>query len=145
MSMQHTEDTSFGVIPLLKNQNEWNVFLIHQHGLANDIYWTFPKGHPEEGETQEQGALRELFEETGLVPAELRTDKVYVQTYSFPYAGTVVDKKVLYYVGIITDPNFSIQEEEVKEAGWFTFKDAEALLSHKPAKRMLLEVQSDIQ
>lgn len=30
-----------------------------------DGYWAFPKGHAEEGETVEQVALRETFEETG--------------------------------------------------------------------------------
>jgi len=29
-------------------------------------HWGFPKGHMEKGETEEQTALRELFEETGL-------------------------------------------------------------------------------
>ncbi len=143
--MEHKEDISFGVIPLLKDQVQWKVFLIHQHGLANDIYWTFPKGHPEVGETQEEGALRELFEETGLVPKELKTDVVYTQEYTFPYEGTIIHKKVLYYIGIITDANFVIQEEEVKEAGWFTFREASERLSHDRAKAMLLQVQSDIE
>ncbi|MBD3304395.1 NUDIX domain-containing protein, partial [Candidatus Woesearchaeota archaeon] len=29
-------------------------------------HWDFPKGHAEEGETEEETALREIYEETGL-------------------------------------------------------------------------------
>jgi 8-oxo-dGTP pyrophosphatase MutT (NUDIX family) len=142
--MQHQEDTSFGIIPLVKENEVWKVFLIHQHGLAKDIYWTFPKGHPEKDETQEEAALRELYEETGLVPAFLHTDMVYLQTYSFLFEGIMIDKKVEYYLGIITDTEFTIQEEEVKNAGWFTFDEALVLLSHTCAKTMLLQVKDDI-
>jgi bis(5'-nucleosidyl)-tetraphosphatase len=141
--MEHKEDTSFGIIPLLREKEIWKVFLIHQHGLTNDIYWTFPKGHPEEGETQEESALRELYEETGLIPSHVHTDMVYVQTYSFLFEGVMIDKKVVYYLGIITDPQFTLQEEEVKNAGWFTFEEAQELLSHTCAKTMLLRVKED--
>jgi 8-oxo-dGTP pyrophosphatase MutT (NUDIX family) len=142
--MEHQEDTSFGIIPLLKEKEIWKVFLIHQHGLAKDIYWTFPKGHPEKNETQEEAALRELYEETGLVPTQLHTDMVYVQTYSFLFDGMMIDKKVTYYIGIISNAEFTLQAEEVKNAGWFTFDEAQELLTHKPAKSMLAEVREDI-
>ena len=142
--MRTKDDISYGVIPLLKDSSGWKVFLIHQYGLKGDIYWTFPKGHPEEGETREQSALRELYEETGLTPKNLLTDVTYEQSYSFPYEGTRIDKKVLYYAGIIEFPEFSIQPEEVKEAGWFTFTDACAKLSHDRAKVMLTQIKSDL-
>jgi bis(5'-nucleosidyl)-tetraphosphatase len=142
--MQHQEDTSFGIIPVLKENDEWKVFLIHQHGLAKDIYWTFPKGHPEEGETQQESALRELLEETGLVPAHLYTNMVYIQSYSFLFEGVMIDKRVEYYLGVISDQRFTIQEAEVERAGWFTFKEAGELLSHNHAKTMLLQVKEDI-
>lgn len=142
--MQSKEDISYGVIPLLEDQTGWKVFLIHQYGLKGDIYWTFPKGHPEEGETREESALRELYEETGLTPKTLLTSVTYEQFYSFPYEGMRIDKKVLYYVGIIESSAFCIQAEEVKEAGWFTFVEADEKLSHQRAKIMLTQIKSDL-
>ena len=142
--MQSKEDVSYGVIPLLKDGDQWKVFLIHQYGLKGDIYWTFPKGHPEAGETSEESALRELYEETGLTPKKLLTDTAYEQIYSFPYEGIRIDKKVLYYVGIVESPVFCIQAEEVKEAGWFSFADACLKLSHQRAKTMLTQIKSDL-
>jgi 8-oxo-dGTP pyrophosphatase MutT (NUDIX family) len=36
--------------------------------------WLFPKGHPDEGETDEQAARREIAEESGLTNLELLDD-----------------------------------------------------------------------
>jgi 8-oxo-dGTP pyrophosphatase MutT (NUDIX family) len=42
------------------------VLLRKPRGLHKTRVWTFAKGKPEEGETGEQTALREVFEETGV-------------------------------------------------------------------------------
>lgn len=56
------KEESCGIIPLQKISGTWMVFIVqHKSG-----YWGFPKGHIEPGETQQQTASRELFEETGL-------------------------------------------------------------------------------
>ena len=58
-------EESFGVVPVQKTENDWEVFLI-QH--IKGRYWGFPKGHAEAGETPIESAVRELKEETNLDP-----------------------------------------------------------------------------
>ena len=53
---------SCGVIPFRRNGETKEYLLILQ---SNDC-WSFPKGHMEPGEQEEETALRELLEETGL-------------------------------------------------------------------------------
>ena len=52
-----------GVIIVRKCLNEPEILLIYRAKLDD---WSFPKGHCEEGETNEQTAIRETKEETGL-------------------------------------------------------------------------------
>ena len=142
--METMKDSSYGVIPVLQEGAQWKVFLIHQYGSAGDVYWTFPKGHKEEGETQEEAALRELLEETGITPDEVVTTKEYVQAYTFKYEDMLIEKQVIYYLGIVKEPTFTIQEDEVKDAGWFSFEEASAKLSFEHARTMLKDVESDL-
>lgn len=44
-----------------------------RHSVSNGI-WLFPKGHPEEGETDEEAARREIAEEAGLTDLEYLDD-----------------------------------------------------------------------
>lgn len=142
--MQTIDDVSYGVIPLIKEEGVWKVFLINQYGHGGDIYWTFPKGHPEDGESQEEAARRELDEETHIALTTLHTNFVYEQAYTFPCEGNMINKKVFYYLGIAASPAFTIQEDEVKEAGWYSFDDAAKRLTHDRARIMLGKVEDDI-
>jgi 8-oxo-dGTP pyrophosphatase MutT (NUDIX family) len=143
--MQTKDDISYGVIPLIKEGDTWLVFLINQFGHAGDVYWTFPKGHPEEGEIPEESALRELREETAITLKLVQPSKWYEQLYVFPYKEFLINKKVLYLIGEAVSKDYAIQEDEVKEAGWFSFEDAREKLTHEVAKNLLDTVLKDIE
>ncbi len=77
-------------------------------------HWAFPKGHVEEGETEIQTALREVFEETGL-QVEIIGDFKETVTYS-PKKG--VTKDVVYFLGKYKGGEFNMQLEEIKDITW---------------------------
>lgn len=135
MPIKH--DISYGVLPFIKEGNEWKVFLIHQYGSSGDVFWTFPKGHPEEGESPEEAAQRELYEETGITLEQLHIDKAFEQSYTFRYKDSEIHKTVTYFLGIAATPDFSIQEDEVDAAGWFSVTEAQVQLTHDSAKALL--------
>jgi len=137
--MKLKKDTSYGVVPFTQEAGEWKVFLIHQYGSAGDIFWTFPKGHPEADESAEEAAKRELYEETGIKLAEIKTESPLVQAYQFKHGDERIAKTVTYFVGVTDDPNYVLQAEEVKAAGWFSIAEAKSKLTHESAKVILAQ------
>lgn len=72
-----------GVVLFNKNGE---VFLGHRSNSPTDYVWQFPQGGIDEGEKPREAALRELQEETGVVPSlvsELGTIKDWLY-YDFP-------------------------------------------------------------
>ncbi len=144
--MKTKKDASFGVIPIRRKNNEWEVFIIHQFSrIGNNSYWIFPKGHPEGVETPEETALRELKEETGMSVRELVKDKVFTLSYDFYFDGVKIDKKVQYFVGEVESDEYQLQEQEVKEAGWYALSDVTDRLDYKGTKQMFVEAKSFIE
>lgn len=47
------------------DDTQGRVLLVYVQNLSKKRVWTFPKGHPEHQELDEQAALREVQEETG--------------------------------------------------------------------------------
>lgn len=99
-------------------------YLLIQH--VNGGHWSFPKGHVEDGESESQTALREIQEETGLT-VELDTGFCWVNAYS-PSEG--VHKDVVYFVAQADDLNYKTQKEEILGAGWYSFDEAQKLITY---------------
>jgi 8-oxo-dGTP pyrophosphatase MutT (NUDIX family) len=93
-------DVSFGVVVLGQKESALHVLLVH-HASGN--HWWFPKGHKESWESDQETALRELFEETHvqLGASDLLPNVCLEESYhctSKHYPGEVVNKKVIYFV-----------------------------------------------
>ena len=132
------KDESFGVIPLVRAEGDWNVFLIqHAHGR----YWGFPKGHAEPNESPQQAALRELKEETNLDHLRWLSPEPFVESYSFIFEGKRVFKKVFYFVAEVTG-TVSLQPEEIQDGVWLPVSEARERLTHREGKAILAKVES---
>jgi len=92
------------------------LLLRHRHGG----HWSFPKGHVEAGETEEQTAHREIFEETG-VHVTLQDGFRHAVEYS-PKPG--VKKQVVYFLGEAHSAALVRQEEEISELHWVPIAEA---------------------
>jgi 8-oxo-dGTP pyrophosphatase MutT (NUDIX family) len=100
---------SCGVIPFRWCGSEKAYLIL----LQTNHCWSFPKGHMEAGETEEQTALRELFEETGL-RAKLIPAQRAVSEYDLP---PFARKQVVFFLGEI-EGDVIPQETEVLAHKW---------------------------
>ena len=118
--MHSITETSCGVIPYRYHNGQREYLIL----LQNNHFWSFPKGHMEPGETQEQTALRELFEETGLQASLIPGKKAEV-AYDLPSVNR--KKQVVLYLGK-TKGTVRLQESEVCKYKWVSAGELKAYL-----------------
>ena len=101
------------------------------------MHWSFPKGHVEQGETDEDTALREVLEESGLhieiIPGFKTTSQYQIQGR--------VEKTVNIYVARTDDTNTIIQESEIEDYSWLTYEAALKRLRFDNDKKILTEAR----
>ena len=93
-------------------------------------YWNFPKGKLESEERSWEAALREVREETGLKPAELRLAKNFktYERFVFRRDKEKFFKIVILYLAETRQKNIRISWEH-EGYGWFLFNDAKKILA----------------
>lgn len=97
-------------------------------------HWGVPKGHVEDGETEEETALREIKEEVGL---DVILDSRFraVNTYS-PKDGFTKD--VVYFLAYSKSMDTVMQAEEVRDVKWLKLKDATELIEFAAMKDIMI-------
>ena len=132
---KHTEVSAGGFVISKTDPNL--VALMARFNRGGKLEWCIPKGHLEEGETNQQAALREVFEETGL-EAEIISELGEVN-YQFIQGGTKISKTVHVYLMLQTGGKLSFEHDPHKEASeleWVRVSELLARLSHGNEKRI---------
>ena len=112
------------------------VLLIQQ----NDGNWGFPKGHVEEGETEEQTAIREVKEETN-IDVIVDTSKRYAIEYELLNGNM---KEAVFFVAKPTSEDLKRQETEIATIEWVDFVDVDKKLSFENTREVFRKVLRDL-
>ena len=98
-----------------------------------------PKGHPEDGETLEQAATREVLEETGLTAEPV--ERLGQVRYWYALAGERVLKEVTFFLFDYVSGSVEDHDDEVEDASWVALDQAPRLLSYKGEREMAVKAR----
>lgn len=104
--------------------------------LLLSSFWGFPKGHVEEGETEEQAARREIREEAGLEVALLDGFRE-IDAYTFRRREARIQKHSIFFLAQAEHRDSRISWEH-REMTWLPYAAALKQL-HYPRLREILE------
>ena len=133
--MQH--EKSCGAIVYRKFHGNIELLLI-KHVVGG--HWSSPKGHVEGTETEEETAVREIMEETGIQVA-LDTSFRHVITYA-PKKETTKD--VIYFLARALTYDYTPQEEEIAQIKWVEINHATSILSYDNDRQLVTLAKEQI-
>lgn len=123
-------EKSCGAVVFRKYHGNTELLLI-KHSAGG--HWSFPKGHVEAGETEQQTALREVMEETH-IDVDLDPTFREVVTYS---PKRDVKKDVIYFLGRAKNFDYIPQEEEIAQIKWVEINLAHSFLTYDNDKQLV--------
>jgi ADP-ribose pyrophosphatase YjhB (NUDIX family) len=132
------EETSAGGVVLDLSSDPPAVALIARHDRRSRLLWSLPKGHVEEGETPEEAALREVFEETGLVGRIVAP--LGVIDFWFVVEDKRIHKTVHHYVIEAVGGELSDEDVEVEAVEWIPFHQVVRKLAYGDERRLVEKV-----
>lgn len=115
--------------------NEKPQILLIKH--KNGGHWSFPKGHIELNETEQETALREIKEETGLdvtLNEKFRTSVAYRPKPD-------IDKEVVYFLAEASGGVLKKQESEISRAEWVDIETAQKIVTFDNDKMLVIKAK----
>lgn len=123
-SLQCRYEKSCGAVVINGERENLRVLLVKNRNAA---HWSFPKGHIEKGENEQQTAIREIWEETGLDVSIINGFRETSDYYSFGSA----KKRVVFFLARSYTKRVTLQMEELSSYIWATYEQALKLFEFK--------------
>ncbi len=106
-------------------------------------WWDFPRGLIEENETEEQAAIRELKEETGVENPEFIQGFKENINFFFKVQSELVRKEIVYFLVKVNNLDIKISWEH-KSYAWLTYEEALEKLNFKKSKDILKKANNTV-
>lgn len=135
------EETSAGGLVVDLADGAPRVVLIARRARDGGLLWSLPKGHVEAGETNEEAALREIKEETGIVGRVVRP--IGAIDYWFVFDNRRIHKTVHHFLVRATGGELTDTDVEVADVAWVSFDDLADRLAY-PNERDLVRSHPDL-
>ena len=138
--MKH--EHSAGAIIWRNKNNETQYLLIQSQPYKQfKSAWAFSKGHLEAGETAQEAAKREIFEEVGLKP---KFNFDFSESYSYQVTSEIEKTVTLFLAKYNLDQKIKRQESEIKQIAWLNYEDAQKRIREQNFKEFSFEDLSSI-
>jgi 8-oxo-dGTP pyrophosphatase MutT (NUDIX family) len=117
------------------NDNQKITFLLLHYCTG---HWDFPKGNKEKGENDEDTALREIIEETGITDITILKGFKKELFYKYKRNNELISKRVIYFLAKVKMTNVILSHEHV-DFEWLQYADALRRLTYNNSKQLLIE------
>jgi 8-oxo-dGTP pyrophosphatase MutT (NUDIX family) len=113
-------------------------------GRTADKLWALPKGTPEQGESLEETAKREVREETGVEVEVTGMVGEIKYWFSRPQEGVRYYKTVRHYRFRPIGGDPSLHDHEFDDVRWFPVEEAQRLMTYKNETNMLRQALAQV-
>jgi 8-oxo-dGTP pyrophosphatase MutT (NUDIX family) len=136
--LRRVEETSAGGLVVDGVDGSARAALIGRLDRRGRLRWSLPKGHVEAGETNEDAAVREVAEETGItgrVVAPLGTIDFW-----FVADGRRIHKTVHHFLMLASGGELSDEDIEVEQVEWVPLSEISGRLAYDDERRLIERV-----
>lgn len=130
-------EKSCGAVIFYKTKQNTKILLVKN---SNGRYWSFPKGHIEQDENEQETAIREIKEETGL---DVTICNGFREISEYCPFGRIRKRVVFFLAQAFTD-SVKIQEEEIDSFIWVDLQQAKKMCTYDNDLRIIDKAETII-
>ncbi len=140
------EKSAGGLVTALRSGTT-KILMVEVKNLSREVVWTFPKGHLEKNETNEQAALREVEEETGWL-CKITPDgnqNIFKKVlYWFNRGENLVRKEVVWFLMSPIRKTGGRDPDEIRKVKWIGLGEVKKKVKYPSDRKLLKKLESQL-